>query len=96
MEAEAARLEEEAERTLRRLRASPSASSADVAKAVDASTDATVEAWQQLYGELLVRSSDGWNYDPVKKAAARVGYPVWWLKEVGYQNGTTPCKAPCP
>ena len=55
-----------------------------------------VAAWQELYGELLVRYSDGWDYDSTKLAAARVGYPAWWLTEVGYVNGTESCKTTCP
>ena len=71
--------------------------SADEAKAAqETHADHAVAAWQELYGELLIRYSDGWDYDSTKLAAARVGYPAWWLTEVGYVNGTESCKTTCP
>jgi dipeptidase len=72
----------------------------DVTAPCSKNQDAVVTAWQQLYDELLVKYSDGWNYQNLE--AGRVGYPEWWLKEVGYTAGFEskdrphPCNPTCP
>ena len=63
------------------------------AEAADAHADAVVTAWQDLYAELLTRFSDGYEYDGHE--TSYLGYPAWWLEEVGYMNGTAqPCHTP--
>ena len=59
-----------------------------------------VGSWQDLYSRLFIQYSDGWNYGPTgaggQLEASRVGYPTWWLKEVGYADGPPSCKSACP
>ena len=63
------------------------------ADALDAHANMTVQLWQQLYAELVIHYSDGFEYDTKKLDTTNVGYPSWWLREVGYMRGTaTPCK----
>lgn len=50
--------------------------------------------WHELYNELLVRYSDGWNY--ANGEAGRLGYPETWLETVGYDdNGVIACDPTC-
>ena len=42
--------------------------------------------WQELYEELLMKYADGYAYDG--HDTKYLGYPAWWLTEVGYMNGT--------
>lgn len=63
------------------------------AEAADAHAAAVVAKWQDLYAELLMKYSDGYEYDGHE--TSYLGYPAWWLKEVGYLNGTAqPCDTP--
>ena len=49
--------------------------------------------WQELYEELLMKYADGYAYDG--HDTTYLGYPAWWLTEVGYMNGTAqPCDTP--
>jgi len=47
-----------------------------------------VQAWWSLSDFLIFRYADG--YDNVPNVGSAVGYPAWWLKEVGYANGPPP------
>ena len=87
-------IEDEGERTVRALY--HMSSKAEAAQAAEAHANTAVARWQALYGELVVRFSDGWDYDSSHLEAAHVGYPSWWLKEVGYLKGTQACKTTCP
>ena len=59
--------------------------------------DAVIAAVRELYDSLLVRDSDGWDYDAAARVANRVGYPAAWLDDIGYTKGTTyACKTTCP
>ena len=54
---------------------------------------AVVTVWQELYEELLMKYADGYAYDG--HDTTYLGYPAWWLTEVGYINGTAqPCDTP--
>ena len=46
-----------------------------------------------------VRYSDGWEYGRQPDgslAAERMGYPAWWLRQIGYSNGPQACLSTCP
>ena len=63
------------------------------ANAADAHAGAVVTVWQELYEELLMKFADGYAYDG--HDTTYLGYPAWWLTEVGYVNGTAqPCDTP--
>ena len=63
------------------------------ANAADAHAGAVVTVWQELYEELLMKFADGYAYDG--HDTTYLGYPAWWLTEVGYMNGTAqPCDTP--
>ena len=63
------------------------------ANAADAHAGAVVTVWQELYEELLMKFADGYAYDG--HDTTYLGYPAWWLTEVGYLNGTAqPCDTP--
>ncbi|KAH8067930.1 C69 peptidase-like protein [Aureococcus anophagefferens] len=64
---------------------------------VTVAADAVIAAVRELYDSLLVRDSDGWDYDAAARVANRVGYPAAWLDDIGYTKGTTyACKTTCP
>jgi len=54
-----------------------------------------VAQWQQLYGELLMQFSDGWDYKGIDGGSVALGYPSWWLKKVDYVGGTPACYPTC-
>merc|ERR1711907_573082 len=58
-----------------------------------------VEQWQQLYSDLLLRFSDGWDYSLTggypNYEATSLGYPAAWLHEVGYTSGPVACYDTC-
>jgi dipeptidase len=51
-----------------------------------------VDRWWDLADTLIVKYNDG--YVNVPKTAGEVGYPEWWLKEVGYDKGPVSYKKP--
>jgi dipeptidase len=51
-----------------------------------------VNEWWNLSNYLIVKYSDGFINIP--KIAQKVGYPNWWLEDVGYQNGPTTYEKP--
>ena len=65
-----------------------------VADAIEQHATDVVQMWQNLYLELLVQFSDGWSYS-LSGGAKHVGYPAWWLKQVGFLNGPPSCKSTC-
>ena len=46
-----------------------------------------VKKWWKLGDTLIAKYDDGFVNKP--KEAENVGYPMWWLDEVGYKNGPT-------
>jgi len=55
-------------------------------------SQAVLNAWNILANDLMVNFSDGFAMQEA------VGYPAWWLKDVGYENGPPPppvCQS-CP
>merc|ERR1712045_817502 len=62
-----------------------SQSSLDTAYAQHAAL--VVHSFQGLIPKLLQRYADGWLDDEVA-----VGYPAWWLEEVGFRNGPPPAE----
>ena len=55
-------------------------------------THNVVSQWWDLADILIVKYDDGFiNIPP---AAEEVGYPEWWLKEVGYDKGPISYKKP--
>ncbi len=50
--------------------------------------EATVRAYQSLFDHLMFKYADGWVNEPV--LGQGVGYPGWWLREVGYPFGPGP------
>ena len=63
-----------------------------VASAIEDHATSVVSRWQGLYGELLVRYSDNWDYS-LSGGAKRLGYPAEWLRQVGFLNGPPSCKS---
>ena len=60
----------------------------------DVNARKVVQRWRELYDELLVQYSDGWNYQ--NHEAGRLGYPMSWLKEINYaDSGVSPCEPTC-
>ena len=47
-----------------------------------------LKAWWALFDKLLFKFADGWDNEP--QLGGAIGYPAWWLKKVGYQNGPPP------
>jgi hypothetical protein len=85
----AAELEAKGDELARRMRRAEESGAAATA-AANAHATSVVQRWQELYAELLVRFSDGFEYDGHE--TNYLGYPAWWLTEVGYMNGTAqPC-----
>lgn len=52
-----------------------------------------VNEWWKLADSLIVKYDDGYVNEP-KDIAKPVGYPEWWLKEVGYDKGPITYKKP--
>lgn len=50
--------------------------------------DHTMQAYWDLFNYLMFKYADGFVNEPV--LGETVGYPAWWLLEVGYQNGPGP------
>ncbi len=50
--------------------------------------DTMVATYTLLFDELLFKYADGFVNVPV--IGSTVGYPAWWLRAVGYQNGPGP------
>ncbi len=51
------------------------------------------------FARVQVRYSDGWDYGRQPDGsltASRLGYPAWWLRQVGYSNGPQACLSTCP
>lgn len=85
----AAELEAKGDELARRMRRAEESGAAATA-AANAHATSVVQRWQELYTELLVRFSDGFEYDGHE--TNYLGYPAWWLTEIGYMNGTAqPC-----
>jgi len=79
----------------------PNVSASEMMKTMAMVQQGSVTKWQELYGEILVRWSDNWDYkgatsaeEPVGAATA-IGYPTWWLKQVKYTGGTRACYPTC-
>ncbi|GAH57193.1 unnamed protein product, partial [marine sediment metagenome] len=51
-----------------------------------------VSQWWDLADMLIAKYDDG--YVNIPKTAEEVGYPEWWLKEVGYDKGPISYKRP--
>ena len=49
---------------------------------------AAARCWE-LFDALLFKYADGWRNTPARLGEA-LGYPAWWLREVGYGNGPPP------
>ncbi|MFQ5953061.1 MAG: dipeptidase [Candidatus Omnitrophota bacterium] len=47
--------------------------------------NSVVKQWWQLYDKLMQKYTDGYVNDP--KIGEEVGYPIEWLKAVGYEQG---------
>jgi len=58
------------------------AADADVNIAIGDHAEQVLQAFWDLSDELMARYSDGWAQD-----GSAPGYPDWWLKAVGYQDG---------
>jgi len=59
-----------------------------VAQHIYDNAQATVKTWWQLSDQLLFMYADGYRNFPV--AGEALGYPAWWLQQVGYENGPPP------
>jgi len=57
----------------------------DVDGIIAGHADEVVKAFWGLPDELMTKYSDGWDQD-----GSAPGYPDWWLKAVGYQDGPPP------
>jgi dipeptidase len=51
-----------------------------------------VREWWRLFDAILFKYADGYinSYDGKRFTSVSVGYPAWWLEQVGYQNGPPP------
>lgn len=63
-------------------------STVDVVGSLQGFAKDVVRAWWSLADFLVFRYADG--YDNVPNAGSSVGYPSWWLREVGYPSGPPP------
>jgi dipeptidase len=54
--------------------------------------NAVVAEWWDFADYLITKYNDG--YMNIPKISKGVGYPAWWLKDVGYDKGPTQYKQP--
>merc|ERR1719313_416423 len=61
---------------------------------MNSNADAVLEQWRGMRDFLVYKFADGAIYeDPSFDSAGTataLGYPNWWLQDVGYQNGPPP------
>jgi len=65
--------------------ASPELAKSILTETCISNADNVVKQWWELGWYLVQKYDDGYVNDP--EIAEEVGYPEWWRKEVGYQNG---------
>lgn len=53
-----------------------------------ANAEGILKAWWALFDRLLFKYADGWDNEP--QLGGAIGYPAWWLRRVGYENGPPP------
>jgi len=61
---------------------------ADLTQAFTANAATFLSTYLELFDQLMFKYADGWVNVP--NLGQSVGYPAWWLKAVGYQNGPPP------
>ncbi len=60
---------------------------ARVSAAFSANAQASAERWWRLSDELLLKYADGWCNADCGSVPRSMGYPAWWLEQVGYEHG---------